>query len=103
MFTIALSLSAALVTCLVHSYAGLSILKTAILFSGLEGTILLAFAISPPYKDMEQVPKGFFRKLIFPFVDGRGLNYPVNYNYVYFYLGLICLAISFVCTALDKT
>lgn len=95
-----LSLLSALITVAVKCYASIAVLKAVALFFGLEGTVLLASAISPPHGDMEEMPKGLINKFLWPFSDGRRLNYPFNYNYVYYYGGLLFLATSFVLSAI---
>lgn len=98
MFLIALSLVATLLTSLVKLCAGLTVFKTVGLFLSLEGTVLLAWAIPPP-DGMEEGPKGLFKRLIWQFKEGRRLNYPMRYNPVCFWLGLLFLAGSFVLSA----
>lgn len=84
----------------VEWYVGLAVLKAVALFFGLEGTVLLSSAISPPHGDMEEMPKGIIKKFLWPFTDGRRLNYPFHYNHVFYYGGLVFLAISFVLSAI---
>lgn len=100
MSVVLLSLLSVLVTLVVKYCASITVLKTAALCCGLEGTVLLASAISPPHGDMDEMPKGIIKKLIWPFTDGRRLNYPFRYNHVYYYGGLLLLAISFVLSAI---
>jgi hypothetical protein len=100
MTAIILSLLAVLLTVVVKWYAGISVLKAVALFFGLEGTLLLASALSPPHGDMEEMPKGILKKFLWPFTDGRRLAYPIRYNPVFFYGGLVFLAASFVLSAI---
>lgn len=101
MSTIFLSIVAIALTVTVKSFVGIGFLKLSALFCGLEGTVLLASSISPPHGDMEEMPKGFLKKLHWSFTEGARMNYPFRYNAVYFYSGLILLALSFVLSALD--
>jgi hypothetical protein len=96
---IALSLLAVFITVAVNWYASLAALKTAALFFGLEGTVLLASAISPP-DDMEEMPKNLLKKFMWSFTEGRRLAYPTHYNPVFFYGGLVFLAVSFVLSSI---
>lgn len=99
MSEIALSLLAVFITVAVQCYASLTALKTAALFFGLEGTVLLASALSPP-DDMEEMPKSLLKKFMWPFTEGRRLAYPIYYNPVFFYGGLMCLAFSLVLSSI---
>ena|SRR5438105_2617011 len=92
MSVVILSTVAVLITFVLKSWAHLAVLKTAVLFLGLEGTVLLASAISPPL-DIERPPKGL-KKLTWWFAEGGRLNYPMRYNPVCFYLGLLFMAAS---------
>ena len=96
---IALILLAALLTGAIKWYASIAALKAVALFFGLEGTVLLASALSPA-GDMEERPKGLRKKLVWSFTEGRRLNYPINYNPVLFYCGLLFLAVSFVLSSI---
>lgn len=93
---IALTVVAVLVTVAVAFLACVATIKAVMLFFGLEGTALLASALSPP-TDME-VPKqkGILKRVSWWFTEGRGWNYPVHYNPVFFYGGLFLLALSMV-------
>ena len=95
-----LTLIAVFLTMAVWYYASISVLKTITLFLGLEGTVFLASALSPPHGDMEEMPKGFLKMLLWSFTDGRHLAYPTRYNPVFFYGGLVFLAVSFVLSAI---
>jgi hypothetical protein len=98
--TIVLSVVVVLLTLAVKWWAGIALVKAAALLVGLEGTVLLASAISPPHGDMEETPRGLLKKLAWPFIEGRRLAYPIRYNAVFFYGGLAFLAISFVLSAI---
>lgn len=100
MSTIVMTIGAAFVTCFMQWWVALSCMKTLALLSGIEGTILLASAISPPFEDMEKPPKGCIRKIIWQFTEGARLNYPMKYNSLYFNLGLLLLTASFIFSAL---
>ena len=95
-----LTVIAVFLTIAVWSYASISALKAVALFFGLEGTVLLASALSPPHGDMEEMPKGILKMLLSSFTDGRHLAYPIRYNPVFFYGGLVFLAVSFVLSAI---
>ncbi|MBI1990885.1 MAG: hypothetical protein HYS65_14420 [Betaproteobacteria bacterium] len=95
-----LTLIAVFLTMAVWYYASISVLKAITLFLGLEGTVFLASALSPPHGEMEEMPKGFLKMLLWSFTDGRDLAYPTRYNPVFFYGGLVFLAVSFVLSAI---
>ena len=101
MVLIRLSIAALIIAAFMHLKVGVAVITAIALFLGLEGTILLASALSPPYEYMElERPKGFLKRLRWEFTVGRSLNYPVNYNPVFFYGGLLLLAVSFVLSAI---
>lgn len=100
MSTIVLTLVAVFLTTAVEWYACISALKAAALFLGLEGTVLLASALSPPLGRKEEIPRDFLKMLLWPFTEGRHLAYPLEYNPVFFYGGLVFLAASFVLSAI---
>jgi hypothetical protein len=83
----------------VKYYACITDLKVGALFFGLWGTALLASALSPP-DSIDEMPKGILKKVVWSFSDGRRLAYPIHYNPVFFYGGLVSLAISFVLSSL---
>ena len=97
MAVIALTLVVILVTAAVKFWASVATIKAVVLFLGLEGTVLLASAFSPPHAGME-VPKqkNILKWAWWWFDEGRGWNYPVHYNPVFFYGGLLLLALSMV-------
>ena len=82
----------------------IAIIKAAVLFLGLQGTIFLASALSPPHDAMKLYrPKGLLRKLKYELTEGRKLSYPINYNPMFFYGGLLLLALSFVLSAVPSS
>jgi len=97
----ALTAIAIAVAMVVWRSADLDCVKAIALFLGLEGTALLASALSPPYDEMEvPQPKGILGRILWQFGEGNDLAYPIRYNPVYFYLGLLLLALSMVLTAI---
>lgn len=100
MSIILISFLSVLITVAVKYFANIAVLKAVALFFGLEGTVLLASAISPPHGDMEEMPKSLIKRFLWSFTDGRRLAYPIHYHPVYFYGGLLILAISFVLSAI---
>ena len=97
MAALVMTLVAALTTMIVGHLAALPPRAAVVLFLALEGTALLASAFSPFYDEIRvEMPKGFFRKLCWPFTKGRALRYPINYNPIFFYGGLLLLASSMV-------
>lgn len=99
MSAIALTLLAVLLTVAVKWYASIAALKAVALFFGLEGTVLLALALSPP-DDMEEMPNGLLKKFVWSFTEGRHRAYPIHYNPAFFYGGLVFLAVSFVLSSI---
>ena len=99
MITIALTVAAVALALVVKLYADITILKSVALFFGLEGTVLLASALSPP-QDIEEMPKGLLGAIVWSFTEGRRLAYPVRYNPVFFYFGLGFLAVSFLLSSI---
>lgn len=97
MITIALTVAAVALAILVKLYTDITILKAAALFLGLEGTVLLASALSPP-QDIEEMPKGLLGAIVWSFTEGRRLAYPTRYNPVFFlrWLGFLGGIISLV-------
>lgn len=93
---IVLSLFTLLLTVAVKHIWDIAIVKTVALFLGLEGTVLLASALSPPYDQMTEKPKNVFKVIVWSFTQGRDLGYPINYNPVFFYGGLLFLALSLI-------
>lgn len=82
---------------------GVAIIKAFALFLGLQGTIVLASALSPPHDTIEiDRPKGSLKRLRWEFTVGRTLNYPISYNPVFFYGGLFLLALSFVLSEIPE-
>ena len=103
MSVFALTLIATLLTLIVKCYWSISTIKIVALFLGLEGTVLLGAALSPPYDEIKvEQPKTFLKKLSWPFTEGKGLAFPIRYNYVYFYVGLLLLATSLVLSAIAQ-
>ena len=97
LIVIVLSLVALAIAVFMQLVVGIAIIKAVVLFLGLQGTIFLASALSPPHDEMKLYkPKGLLKKLKYELTEGRDLNYPINYNPIYFYGGLLLLAISFV-------
>lgn len=81
--------------------ASISLLKALALFLGLEGTALLASALSPPHNEMDVAKeKNIFKKILWWFGEGKSLAYPIRYNPVYFYGGMVCLAVSMTLSAI---
>ena len=100
---IALTIAALVIATVMWLIVGVAIIKAIALFLGLEGTILLASALSPPHDAIELArPKGFLKGLRWEFTEGRTWNYPVNYNRVFFGGGLLLLALSFVLSAIPE-
>lgn len=96
------SFIALLITIALKWYVGIATIKTVALFLGLEGTALLASALSPPHDDIRvEQPKRFMKRLAWSFTEGRGLAYPIRYNPVFFYGGLLFLAASMVLGAIS--
>ncbi len=97
MVLITLSLAALVIAALMHLFVGVVFIKAIAIFLGLEATILLSSSMSQDSDDINvDRPANFFRAIVWHFGEGRHLNYPVNYNPVFFYLGLVLLAISFI-------
>ena len=93
----ALTIFAIVLSVAVKFLAGIGIIKAVALFFGLEGTALLASALSPPHDEIKAGrPKGILKMLFWQFTEGRNLNYPINYNPFFFYGGLLALALSMV-------
>lgn len=101
MTVLVLSASAALIAVGMNAWTGVTAADAFALFLGLEGTVLLSSSISQdePGAALDR-PTNFFRAIMWHFGEGRHLNYPVNYNPVYFYGGLLLLAASFVLSAI---
>ena len=92
-----LTLVAGFVAVAVKFVASVATIKAVALFLGLEGTALLASALSPPRDQMKvDRPKGILKMVLWQFTEGRKLNYPIHYNPVFFYGGLAALALSMV-------
>ena len=101
MVLITLSFAALVIAALMHLLVGVVIIKALAIFLGLEGTILLALALSPPRDEMNIArPPRILRGLLWEFKEGSGLNYPIHYNPVFFYGGLLLLAAAFVVSAI---
>ena len=95
MVTFILSFIALFLTIAIKSYANISMINAVALFLGLEGTVLLASALSPPYDEMETTSKkGLINWLKWWHSEGKGNRYPISYNPLFFYGGLLCLALS---------
>jgi hypothetical protein len=97
--TIALTVVAVLIAAGVKWYASITYLKAVALFFGLEGTVLLSSALSPP-RDIDEMPNGLLARIVWSFVEGRRLAYPIHYNPVFYYGGLVFIALSFVLSVL---
>ncbi len=94
---IALSFAALAIAVFMKLVFAIATIKAVVLFLGLQGTIFLASALSPPHEEMKLArPKGLLKRLRYEITEGRNLNYPINYNPMYFYGGLLLLALSFV-------
>ncbi len=103
MLVIALSVGAIALSLVVQLVFGIGIVKVLALFFGLEGTVLLASAFSPPHDAIKFVrPKGILSALLWEFNEGRDLNYPINYNRLFFYGGLSALALSMVLSTISS-
>ena len=101
MVLITLSFAALIIAALMQLIVDVAIIKALALFLGLEGTILLASALSPPRDEVTTArPPGILSGLLWQFKEGRELNYPINYNPVFFYGGLLLLATSFVLSSI---
>jgi hypothetical protein len=99
---IVLSLFALLLTVAVKCYASIVTIKAVALFLGLEGTALLASALSPPHDEIkEDQPRGFLKHFFWWFTEGRNLAWPIRYNPVFFYGGLAFLALSMVLSTIS--
>jgi len=95
MVTLILSVVALFLTVAIKYYAYISFSNAIALFFGLEGTVFLASALSPPHDEIETPSKkGFINWLKWWHSEGRGYRYPISYNPIFFYGGLLCLAIS---------
>lgn len=100
---IALSIFALAIAAFMHFIVSVAIIQAFVLFLGLQGTIFLASSFSPSHDDIKlDKPKGLLNGLLWHFREGRWLNYPVNYNPVFFYGGLALLALSFVLSAIPS-
>ena len=95
MLVMALTVVAILIALATKFIASVGTIEAIALFLGLEGTALLASAFSAPHDEMKVGrPRGILKALLWPFTEGRSLNYPINYNPVFFYGGLVALAMS---------
>ena len=98
LIVIVLSLLALVIAAFMHLIVGVAIITAIAIFLGLEGIFLHASALSPPRHDMKlDRPKGLLNTLLWPFQEGRSLNYPINYNpynRVFFHGGFALLALS---------
>lgn len=99
---IILTLGVLLVTTATKYFVGITAVKVFTLFFGLEGTVLLASAFSPPYDERKlEMPQGVWKKFLWPFTEGRGNAYPIRYNHIFYYGGLVLLAISMVLSVIS--
>lgn len=96
MLTIVLSAIALSLAIAVKYYWSVTVLKFIALLLGLEGTVLLASALSPPYDQMSEKPKALHKLIVWSFTEARSLGYPISYNPVFFYGGLLLLAVSMI-------
>ena len=99
LIVIVLSLLALVIAAFMHLIVGVAIITAiAIFLLGLGGIFLHASALSPARHDMElDRPKGLLNTLLWPFQEGRSLNFPINYNpynRVFFHGGFVLLALS---------
>jgi hypothetical protein len=100
---ISFSLFALAIAAFMYLIVSVAIIKAFALFLGLQGTIFLASAFSPSHDDIKlDRPQGLLNGLLWHFREGRWLNYPINYNPVFFYGGLALLALSFVLSAIPR-
>ncbi len=103
MVLIALSFAALIIAALMHLLVGVAIIKAVALFLGLQGTVFLASALSPPRDDIKlDRPNGLLKRLRWEFGEGRTLNYPIHYNPMFFWGGFLLLAASFVLAAIPS-
>lgn len=103
LITIVLSFFALFISLMIKYWSGISAIEVCALFFGLEGTVLLASALSPPRHDIESPKKnGILNWLKWWRDEGRGYAYPIQYNPVFFYAGLIFLAISMTLSAISR-
>ena len=97
MVLITLSLAALIIAAYMQLIIGVAMIKAVALFLGLQGTVFLASALSPPRDDIKlDRPTGLLKRLRWEFSEGRTLNYPIHYNPMFFYGGFLLLALSFV-------
>ncbi len=103
MIIIFLSCIALFLTITIKSCVGIPLINTVALFFGLEGTVLLASALSLPRDEIE-VPnkKGFMHWLKWWNAEGKNYRYPVSYNPVCFYGGLLFLALSMILSSISN-
>jgi hypothetical protein len=79
-----------------------SYLKVITLFFGVEGSILLAFALKPSWEASQGYPqKGFRKKISWWITEGSKRQVLINFNPIVFYSGLIFLLISILLSALN--
>lgn len=103
MTVIILSFVALFTSMVIKYWASISFIMVFALFLGLEGTVLLASALSPPRYDMESpAKKQFLNWLKWWREEGRGYAYPIHYNPVFFYAGLFFLAVSMILFTIAK-
>ena len=95
MLVMVLTVVAILIALATKCIASVGTIEAVVLFLGLEGTALLASAFSAPHNEIKvERPKGILKALLWSFTEGRSLHYPINYNPVLFYSGLVALALS---------
>lgn len=95
------SVLAVIATAAILSLFSISTVRAVPLFVNLEGTALLASALSPPPPDLRDDEGRGLGRLLWYFREGRALNYPVNYNPVCFYGGVLLLAAAAVRSAIS--
>lgn len=97
---ITLTLVAVALTLIVWWCWSISAIKVIALWLGLEGTALLASALTPPVDQMgSDVPRGL-KQIPWWFSEGSTLGWPIHYNPVCYYGGLVFLAASIVLSAI---
>ncbi|MEX2149070.1 MAG: hypothetical protein WD793_02570 [Steroidobacteraceae bacterium] len=81
-------------------WCGVKGVRLATLACGLEGTALLASALSAPVDEMgDEVPRNWLKQVPFWFGEGSSYGWPVRYNPVCYYGGLLLLAVSITMSA----
>lgn len=93
MLLIALTIVALVMATVMQMIVGVATIKAVALFLGLEGTILLASALSPSHDELKVARQSGA-------LDGDKFQTTVRYNRLFFYGGFGLLAASFVLSAI---